>query len=35
MAVVIHRQILREEAFLQSHYGEEFTQYRGKVRRYI
>ena len=34
-ALVIHRQILREEKFLISHYGEEFEAYRKKVRRYL
>ena len=33
--LVIHRQILREEKFLQSHYGEDFEAYCLKVRRYI
>jgi len=33
--VMIHRQILREEAFLEKHYGEEYSVYRKKVRRYF
>lgn len=33
--LMIHRQILREEKFLQSHYGAEFEEYRRKVRRYL
>lgn len=33
--VVIHRQVLKEEAFLRSHYGEEYTAYLGRVRRYL
>jgi len=32
---VIHRQILREEKFLRAHYGQEYTDYCGKVRRYL
>ena len=34
-ALLIHRQILREETFLSSHYGAEYTAYCRKVRRYI
>ena len=34
-ALVIHRQILREERFLMSHYGVEYEEYRKKVRRYL
>jgi len=34
-AWAIHRQVIREEAFLASHYGEEYEQYRRKVRRYV
>ena len=34
-ASMIHRQILREEAFLKEHYGEEYADYCKKVRRYI
>ena len=34
-AVMIHRQILREEAFLKNHYGEAYAVYCAKVRRYI
>ena len=33
--VVIHRQVLREEKFLEDHYGEEYLIYRKKVRRYF
>ena len=33
--LIIHRQILREEKFLQSYYGEDFEAYCRKVRRYI
>ena len=32
---LIHRQILREEKFLSSHYGQEYEEYCEKVRRYI
>ena len=34
-ALVIHRQILREERFLTSHYGVEYEEYCKKVRRYF
>ena len=34
-ALVIHRQVLREEKFLASHYGEEYELYKKKVRRYL
>jgi protein-S-isoprenylcysteine O-methyltransferase Ste14 len=33
--VVFHRQVLREEASLQEHYGSEYAAYRQRVRRYI
>ena len=33
--LAIHRQILREERFLMSHYGVEYKEYRKKVRRYL
>ncbi|MFY9738277.1 MAG: isoprenylcysteine carboxylmethyltransferase family protein [Candidatus Cybelea sp.] len=32
---LFHRQVLREEAYLQQHYGAEFTAYRARVRRYL
>jgi protein-S-isoprenylcysteine O-methyltransferase Ste14 len=35
LVLTIHRQILREEKFLKNHYGSEFEEYRGKVRRYL
>ena len=35
LALAIHRQILREEAFLAPHYGEEYAAYRRRVRRYL
>jgi len=31
----IHRQILREEKFLKSHYGKEYEDYCARVRRYL
>lgn len=34
-AAVVHRQVLREEKFLTSHYGESFEAYKDKVRRYL
>ena len=33
--LAIHRQILREEKFLLSHYGKEYEDYRKRVRRYL
>jgi len=34
-ALVINRQVLREEKFLASHYGSVFEEYRKKVHRYL
>ena len=34
-ALAIHRQVLREERFLASHYGGEYEEYCKKVRRYL
>lgn len=34
-AVLIHRQVLREEEFLQKHYGVEYSEYSARVKRYI
>ncbi len=34
-ALVIHRQVLREEAFLRAHYGAAYAAYCQKVRRYL
>lgn len=34
-ALLIHRQILREEEFLCSHYGAEYEEYCRNVRRYL
>jgi protein-S-isoprenylcysteine O-methyltransferase Ste14 len=35
LVMTVHRQILREEKFLKSHYGKEYDEYCSKVRRYI
>jgi len=32
---LLHRQVLREETYLQSYYGSEFTRYRKRVPRYF
>ena len=32
---LFHRQVLREEAYLKEHYGEEYLQYCRRVRRYV
>jgi protein-S-isoprenylcysteine O-methyltransferase Ste14 len=32
---LLHRQVLREEAFLRAHYGAEFQAYASRVRRYL
>ncbi|MFI5237528.1 MAG: methyltransferase family protein [Ignavibacteriales bacterium] len=32
---LFHRQVLREEEFLKKHYGDEYTEYSKRVRRYI
>ncbi len=32
---LFHRQVLREEAYLASHYGSEYQAYRNRVRRYL
>lgn len=32
---LFHRQVLREEDYLQQHYGKEYSQYCERVRRYI
>ncbi len=34
-AVVIHRQVLREERFLRRHYGPAYVDYTDRVRRYL
>lgn len=33
--LLFHRQVLREEAYLKDHYGLEYSEYCGRVRRYI
>lgn len=35
LIIMIHKQILREEKFLKSHYGKEYEEYYANVRRYI
>ncbi|MCL2184949.1 MAG: hypothetical protein FWB86_03720 [Treponema sp.] len=35
LIIIIHRQIIREEKFLISHYGSEYEDYCKKVRRYV
>jgi protein-S-isoprenylcysteine O-methyltransferase Ste14 len=32
---LFHRQVLREEAYLKSHYGPEYSDYCHRVRRYV
>jgi protein-S-isoprenylcysteine O-methyltransferase Ste14 len=32
---LLHRQVVREEAYLRQHYGSEYTDYAGRVRRYV
>jgi protein-S-isoprenylcysteine O-methyltransferase Ste14 len=32
---LFHRQILREEEYLRSHYGQPYSEYCGRVRRYL
>lgn len=32
---LFHRQVLREEAYLKEHYGEEYADYCTRVKRYI
>ena len=34
-SLMIHRQVIREEAFLTTHYGLEYEAYRKRVRRYL
>lgn len=33
--LLFHRQVLREEAYLKQHYGEEYARYCNRVRRYL
>ena len=35
ITITIHRQILREETFLKTHYGTEYEEYCKRVRRYF
>ncbi len=32
---LFHRQVLREEDFMQRHYGQQYTDYSKRVRRYL
>jgi protein-S-isoprenylcysteine O-methyltransferase Ste14 len=32
---LFHRQVLLEEEFLTRHYGKEYVDYCGRVRRYL
>jgi len=32
---LIHRQVLREEEFLRAHYGQSYSEYCQRVRRYV
>jgi protein-S-isoprenylcysteine O-methyltransferase Ste14 len=34
-AWLFHRQVLREEAYLKKHYGQEYADYCNRVRRYL
>ena len=34
-APAMHRQVLREEEFMKKHYGDQYTKYCEKVRRYL
>jgi protein-S-isoprenylcysteine O-methyltransferase Ste14 len=33
--LLFHRQVLREESFMRQHYGQEYTEYCRRVRRYV
>jgi protein-S-isoprenylcysteine O-methyltransferase Ste14 len=33
--LLVHRQVLREEDYLQAHYGQQFVEYCHRVRRYL
>ena len=35
LTIMVHRQIIREEKFLDEHYGTEYRDYCKKVRRYL
>jgi protein-S-isoprenylcysteine O-methyltransferase Ste14 len=32
---LFHRQVLREEQYLRSHYGQQYSEYSNRVRRYL
>jgi protein-S-isoprenylcysteine O-methyltransferase Ste14 len=32
---LFHRQVLREEEYLRNHYGQQYSEYYGRVRRYL
>jgi protein-S-isoprenylcysteine O-methyltransferase Ste14 len=32
---LLHRQVMREEEFMERHYGQEYSDYRQRVRRYL
>ncbi len=32
---LFHRQVLREEQYLKTHYGHEYSEYASRVRRYF
>jgi protein-S-isoprenylcysteine O-methyltransferase Ste14 len=32
---LFHRQVLREEEFLRKHYGQEYSEYCKRARRYL
>jgi protein-S-isoprenylcysteine O-methyltransferase Ste14 len=32
---LFHRQVLREEQYLRSHYGQQYSEYCNRVRRYL
>jgi protein-S-isoprenylcysteine O-methyltransferase Ste14 len=33
--LLLHRQVMREEGYLSAQYGEEYAEYRARVRRYM
>ena len=33
--LLVHRQVLREEVFLQNYYGQFYEDYAGRVKRYF
>jgi protein-S-isoprenylcysteine O-methyltransferase Ste14 len=32
---LLHRQVLREESFMRTHYGQQYEKYCARVRRYV